>query len=44
MLGRRPGNACLFSRVPKVGSETIWKLLDALAGKNHFKSYSDSQV
>ena len=30
------------SRVPKVGSETIWKLLDLLAQQNGFHSYSDS--
>jgi hypothetical protein len=32
----------IFNRVPKVGSETIWSLIDRLAFKNGFNSFSDS--
>ncbi len=32
----------VFNRVPKVGSQTLWTLLDRLAGGNGFVSCSDS--
>jgi hypothetical protein len=34
----------IFNRVPKVGSETIWALIDQLAKVNNFSSYSDSNI
>ena len=33
----------LFNRVPKVGSEMIWSLIDRLSAVNGFNSFSDSQ-
>lgn len=33
----------IFNRVPKAGSETLWSLLDKLAKRNNFTSYSDDQ-
>ena len=32
----------VFNRVPKAGSEMLWTLIDQLADKNNFTSYSDS--
>lgn len=32
----------VFNRVPKVGSEMFWEILDKLAALNNFTSYSDS--
>lgn len=31
----------IFNRVPKAGSETLWKMLDILGANNHFKVYAD---
>ena len=33
----------VFNRVPKVGSEMIWSLIDRLAVRNGFHSFSDSK-
>ena len=33
----------VFNRVPKVGSEMIWSLIDRLAVRNGFNSFSDSK-
>ena len=32
----------VFNRVPKVGSQTLWMLLDKLSARNGFGSFSDS--
>ncbi len=37
-------NSCFPYRVPKVGSETVWSLIDFLARRNNFSSYSDNML